>query len=58
MGVDPRAFWIGHFSADMLVWLVPAIGTWITINALELDAWTNNKGSIYFMMVSPPYARF
>ena len=43
MGVDARAYWLGHFSADMLVWLFPAIGTWITINVLHLDAWTNNK---------------
>ena len=42
MGCDPLAYWVGHASADLLIFMIPTFIVWVFIWSLQLGNWTKN----------------
>ena len=51
MGCDAKAFWLGQFGADMLLWSIPTLIFWILLGAYDLKEWSGNGGAFFWMNI-------
>ena len=54
-GVTPTSYWFGTFCWDFTNYLVPALVILIVFSAYQIDAYTNDLGAVFLVLVQFPH---
>ncbi len=55
-GIRPYAYWLSNYSWDMLVYMVPLLGTVVVVAAFNVKVYTNNMAAFFVFILLHGFA--